>query len=97
MELGNIVVNSFINSVMNALKRSSMPPVPKCVDGDARRIAEAAGAGSELEMKYRVVVASLLMQSDRMSGAAEVIGLLPGELKRELERLDGKFQDGGPL
>lgn len=91
MELGNIVVNSFINSVMNALKRSSMPPVPQCVDGDARCVAGTVGGGMDPERSYRVVTASLVMQSDKMSSVTEVIGLIPAELENELERLGNKL------
>lgn len=88
MELGNIVVNSFVNSVMNALKRSCMPPVPRCVDGDARRVVSGAGSGLDPARNYLIVTAALAMQCDKHESTTEVIGLIPQELEHELERLN---------
>lgn len=88
MELGNIVVNSLINSVMNALQRSCIPPVPRCVDGDARRVATGAGSGLDPERNYLIITAALAMQCDKKESITEVIGLIPEELERELERLN---------
>ncbi len=88
MELGNIVVNAFINAVLNALKRSTMPPVPLCVDGNLRQVAAGAGAGSDPAKDYLVVAVSLAMQCDKLASATEVIGLVPAELEHELERLN---------
>lgn len=83
-EIGNIVVNSLTNSVMNAIKRSAMPPVPGCAHGDAGQLRAALGGG---DGHYCTVTVSLAVRyGDRVS-RGEVIGLIPGELEHELERL----------
>ena len=87
MELGNIILNSFINSVLNALKRSCMPPAPRCVDGDLRRLMEGLGSGMDLRQNFRIVAVTLDIQSDQRAGRSEVFGLIPEELANELERM----------
>lgn len=86
-EIGNIVVNSLINSVLNALKRSAMPPVPGCAHGDMGSLMAALGACAAPEQSCRTVTVSLSVRYGERVSRGEVIGLIPPELEHELERL----------
>lgn len=86
-EIGNIILNSLMNSVLNAMKRSAMPPVPGCAHGDAGRLLAALGGGAAPGQDYRTVTASLCIRYGERVSRGEVIGLIPGELEHELERL----------
>ncbi|MBI4802117.1 MAG: hypothetical protein HY796_06300 [Elusimicrobia bacterium] len=87
LELGNIILNSLINSVLNALKRSCVPPAPRCVGGDLRRLLEELGGGMDLKQNFRIITVTLAIQCDTRASTSEVFGLIPEELADELERL----------
>ena len=85
-EIGNIILNSLINSVLNALKRSAMPPVPGCAHGDAGSLAAALG-GCAASGDCRIVTVSLCVRYGERVSKGEIIALIPAELEHEMERL----------
>lgn len=86
LELGNIVLNSVVNSALNALKKSCMPSVPAYLEGDYRRLVDglAAGAGVNLATKLHIVAATLAIRTDTRVARSEVIALIPEGLALEL-------------
>lgn len=85
-EIGNIILNSLINSVLNALKRSAMPPVPGCAHGDAGSLLAELG-GCAASGDCRTVTVSLCIRYGERVSRGEIIGLIPAELENEMERL----------
>jgi len=80
LELGNIILNSIVNSTLNALKKSGMPSVPAYLEGDLPRLLEGLGAGAELKQNLRVITAKLAIRCDSREAVAEVLALIPEEL-----------------
>lgn len=87
LELGNIVLNSLINSALNALKLSLMPSVPAYLEGDFRDLADGLAPGGDLKQNFRIIAATLAIKSDKRSTRSEVIALVPEELARQFENL----------
>lgn len=87
LELGNIVLNSLINSALNALKLSLMPSVPAYLEGDFRDLANGLAPGGDLKQNFRIIAATLAIKSDKRSTRSEVIALVPEELARQFETL----------
>ena len=87
LELGNIVLNSLINSALNALKLSLMPSVPAYLEGDFRDLANGLAPGGDLKQNFRIITATLAIKSDKRSTRSEVIALVPEELARQFESL----------
>jgi len=85
LELGNIMLNSLCNSVMNALRSSFMPSVPCFIEGDAAGIAGALGAVMDAKKDFRTIAITLTMQSGASTGRCKVFVLLPDELAAQLE------------
>ncbi|HAH31961.1 MAG TPA: hypothetical protein DCL44_06580 [Elusimicrobia bacterium] len=88
-ELGNIILNSFIGSLSNALKRSFIPSAPKCLTGEPRFLLEALAAFLGKEQKYSLVSVMLDLQCDHIVTRAEVVGIIPEKLEAELKKSVG--------
>lgn len=86
LELGNIVLNSLSNSVFNALGESFMPSVPKFIAGNAVDIAEGLRTVAGASTVFRIVSSTLAMGVDKRLSTTKVIGLIPEDLARALER-----------
>lgn len=90
-ELGNIILNSFVGSLSNALKRSFIPSVPKCLTGEPLFLLEALWTMLDKKQKYKLVSIDINLQCDDTITRAEVIGVIPGKLEKELEKAAGGF------
>lgn len=87
LELGNIVLNSLINSAMNALKLSLMPSVPAYLEGDYRVLVNGLAPGGDVKKSFRIIGAALGIKSDKRVTRSEVIALVPEDLALQFERL----------
>lgn len=85
LELGNIMLNSLCNSVMNAMRSSFMPSVPCYIEGDAARITGALGAVADVKKDFRTIAVTLGMESGSSTGRCKVFLLLPEPLAVQLE------------
>ncbi|MHB0995144.1 MAG: hypothetical protein ACYC2I_02105 [Elusimicrobiales bacterium] len=83
-ELGNIVLNSIVSSLSNALKKAFLPSAPKCVQGEPRFLIEAlwdtVGAGGG----HRLVAVSLDLNYDNAVTRSEVLVLIPESMEQAL-------------
>ena len=80
LELGNIVLNSLINSVLNFVKKSSIPLLPRYVQGSPQQIIDGVGAVVGLKRNFRIFKATLLTSRGGRSGKSEVFALIPHKL-----------------
>jgi len=86
-ELANIVLNALINAPLNALKKSFMPAVPLFVQGDLQRLALELGRVTGPGTNFKIIAASISVQSGNCASRTEVFTLLPEELAQALERI----------
>jgi chemotaxis protein CheY-P-specific phosphatase CheC len=89
-ELGNILLNSFVGALSDALKRIFVPTAPRCLKGDPRYLLEAMGVAREPNQRYRIVSVKLNIQCGKSSAKSEVLGLIPEKLEQELLKVEGK-------
>ena len=80
LELGNIVLNAMVNSVLNVIKKSAMPAVPEFMEGDAPGLVSGLGASVDLKREFCVIKATLAIRCDTSVTNTEVFALVPGEL-----------------
>lgn len=80
LELGNIILNSLINAVLNFVKRSSIPSLPRYVEGSPLQIIEGVGAEVGLKRNFRIFKATLLTSRGGRAGKSEVFALIPDKL-----------------
>ncbi|HAH32545.1 MAG TPA: hypothetical protein DCL44_09565 [Elusimicrobia bacterium] len=85
-ELGNIVLNSLVSSLLNTLKKHSIPAVPQYIEGDAAHITGGLGTVADLKQKFRMIKATLVIQFDKCETNSEVFIMIPDEMALELER-----------
>ncbi|OGS11378.1 MAG: hypothetical protein A2234_00270 [Elusimicrobia bacterium RIFOXYA2_FULL_58_8] len=83
-ELGNIILNAFISSLSNELKRSFLPSAPKCVNGEARFLLEALWSPLGAEQAHSVVTITLDLQCDGVVTRSEVVAVIPESLELAL-------------
>ena len=88
-ELGNIILNSFVGSLSNALKRSFIPSLPKCLKGEPQFLLEAIETILDKKQRYSFISIMLDLKCDNTVTRAEVIGFIPGKLEKELEKAVG--------
>ena len=86
-ELGNIMLNALISSLLNALKRSAMPAVPQFIEGDLQSIAEKLGSVADLDQSFRTLTIIIEIRSDEGVSTSKVFALFPEAMAQELERL----------
>jgi len=80
LELGNIILNSLINSVLNAIKKSAMPSVPAYLEGESGPLLAGLGAVVDLKKNFRIIAAKLAIGSGKSVAMSEVLVLVPEEL-----------------
>jgi hypothetical protein len=84
-ELGNIVLNSLMNGLINALKKSSIPAVPLFAHGGLDDILRDISRQVNPNQIFRLVSSVINLKSDKAMAKVEVMVLLPEELAMELE------------
>lgn len=87
IELGNIVLNALLSTLLNALRKSYMPVVPKFLEGDTEMIAAEFRRIPKLKQDFRTITVTLEMRSDKTAARSEIFVFLPEELALELENL----------
>jgi len=85
LELGNILLNSLCNSVMNALRASLIPSVPRFAQGGRSRITEALATAPAAGPDSRIIAVTLGMRSGASESRCLVLLLLPEALALALE------------
>jgi chemotaxis protein CheY-P-specific phosphatase CheC len=83
-ELGNIILNSFISSLSNTLKRSFIPSAPKCVQGEIPFLLEALWASLDRSGKHSLVTVTLELRCDSSLTRSEVIAVIPDNMEAAL-------------
>lgn len=83
-ELGNVILNAFISSLSNTLKRSFLPSAPKCLNGETRFLLEALWATIGGEVPHSVVTVTLDLQCDNFVTRSEVVAVIPESLELAL-------------
>lgn len=84
-ELGNIVMNSLINGLLNALRRHSIPTIPGFAEGTLRDLTAELGKTVKVKQDFRIITARLDLKWDTVTAKVEAIALVPEELAMELE------------
>lgn len=83
-ELGNILLNSFLGALSNAVGRSYLPAVPKCVQGEAGFLAEALQATLDAGRPYAAALLTLELACDGLNTKIELIAAVPEGLEKAL-------------
>jgi len=86
-ELGNIILNSFVSALSNALKCVFVPTAPRCLKGEPRYLLEAMGVAAEVK-SYRTLSVKLDIQCGKSVTHSEVLGLIPEKLAQELQKIE---------
>ncbi|MBI5743394.1 MAG: hypothetical protein HY952_02480 [Elusimicrobia bacterium] len=86
-ELGNIILNALTSTLLNALKKSFMPVVPRFIEGNLDALSSELGKIPRLKQEFRTITVTLEMRTDKAAARSEVLVLLPEELALELENL----------
>lgn len=84
-ELGNIILNSFISSLSNTLKRGFLPSIPKCVQGETQYLLEALWTSIDRGNRQSLVTVMLDLRCDNALTRSEVLVLVPDGMERALE------------
>lgn len=89
-ELGNILLNSFVSALSNAIKKVFIPSAPRCLRGEPRYLLEAMTVAMDVNQHYRILNVKLDIRCDNTLTRSEVLGLIPEKLARELSKVGGK-------
>ncbi|OGR52903.1 MAG: hypothetical protein A2049_07310 [Elusimicrobia bacterium GWA2_62_23] len=82
-ELGNIILNSLVSSLSNALKKSFLPTAPKCVQGETQFLLEALWTAVD-RGPHKLVTVTLDLQCDGNVTRSELITLIPESMEKAL-------------
>ncbi|MCM2268397.1 MAG: hypothetical protein NDI60_11575 [Elusimicrobiales bacterium] len=82
-ELGNIILNSLVSALSNALKRSFLPSAPKCVQGETQFLLEALWTAVD-RGPHKLVTVTLDLQCDGSVTRSELITLVPAAMEQAL-------------
>ncbi len=85
-ELGNILLNAAVDSLLNALKRSALPAIPLLLEGDAVELAERAAGLLSMDAPNRAVSAALSLECEGLAVWTLHV-FVPEDLAREIEAL----------
>lgn len=83
-ELGNIIMNSLISSLSNALKRSFIPSAPKCVQGEVPFLLEALWTALDRSGRYSLVTVMLDLKCGDSVTRSEVVTVIPANMEAAL-------------
>ncbi len=85
-ELGNIILNALLNPLVNSLKKSAMPTLPRFYEGPAEllalELAAFPGAGSAL----RMIPSAVELDCGGTSASLTLFSFLPEDYALEIER-----------
>ena len=85
-ELGNIILNAFVGSLSNALKKSFIPSGLKSLKGERRFLLESLAAVLDKDRKYSLISTMLDLQCNHFVTKAEVIGIISEKLEEEFKK-----------
>ena len=83
-ELGNIILNSFVGALSDAVKLAFLPSAPRCVRGEPRFLLEAIGCFMDAKQSYRIISVRLDIHCAKSVIRSEMLGLIPERLAQEL-------------
>lgn len=83
-ELGNVILNSFIGALFDAVNGSFLPAPPRCVRGEPQYLLEAVWMTLNPEQQHNVATVSLDLRCDGAAARVEVISVIPGNLEKAL-------------
>lgn len=86
IEIGNIVLNSLANPLVNAARKIAIPSVPMMVKGGPGAVMAGLGTCAAPAEDLRIVRASLAVRREGRTARAGVLGLMPEAQAAELER-----------
>jgi len=77
IEIGNILLNALVNTLLRGLKKSAVPSVPAHFQGDCGAIEQWLGAGPG---SFTIISAKFTMQREGRTADAEILAFLPPPL-----------------
>lgn len=77
IEIGNILLNMLVNSLLRGLKKSAVPSVPAHFQGDCGSVEKWLGAGPG---PFTIISAKFTMQREGSTACAEIFAFLPQQL-----------------
>lgn len=85
LEVGSIILNALINSLLNAIKQSAVPSVPALLKGEAGSILQGLGGTGGAAVGSRMIVAGISVELDGRVCRGEAISMIPEELAARME------------
>jgi len=85
LEIGNIILNALINSLLNAIKQSAVPSVPALFRGDAGSILQGLGGTSGTAAGSRMIAAGISVELDGRACRGGILAMIPEELAARME------------
>jgi two-component system chemotaxis response regulator CheY len=86
LEIGNVILNSLANPLIQAMGKSALPSVPMLVKGGSAAVAAALGSCLNPSLNHRIISATIAMRREGRVARAGVLGVLPEALAAGLER-----------
>lgn len=83
-ELGNVILNSFIGALFDALNASFLPAAPKCVRGEPQYLLEAVWMTLNPEQHHNVATVTLGLNCAGAEARVEVIAIISENLEKAL-------------
>ncbi|OGS51487.1 MAG: hypothetical protein A3J79_05605 [Elusimicrobia bacterium RIFOXYB2_FULL_62_6] len=83
-ELGNVILNSFIGCLFDALSGSFLPAAPKCVRGEPQYLLEAVWMTLNPEQQHNVATVTLNLACGGGEARVEVIAVISESLEKAL-------------
>lgn len=83
-ELGNVILNSFIGALFDALSGSFLPTAPRCVRGEPQYLLEAVWMTLNPEQQHNVATVMLGLNCGGAEAHVEVIAVIPETLEKAL-------------
>lgn len=83
-ELGNVILNSFIGALFDAMKDSFLPAAPRCVRGEPQYILEAVWMTLDPKQRHTVATVTLTLNCGAAEARVEVIAVIPEALENAI-------------
>lgn len=87
VELGNVLINSLLSALLNALKKSFMPTVPRFAQGGLSALAALLREAAGTNTSFRIITVTLGMKTGGLAARGEIAVMLPEEMALEVENL----------